>query len=61
MVQVGKDVTRFSVGDLVAGLNHGSAYPDRGAFAEYAIVLEDLAWGVPDNVKPEEAVTMTVG
>ncbi len=61
VVQVGKSVTKFSVGDLVAGLTHGSAYTDKGAFAEYATVFEDLAWKVPDNVTAEEAATMNVG
>ncbi|KAI0093485.1 zinc-binding oxidoreductase ToxD [Irpex rosettiformis] len=61
VVQVGESVTGFSVGDIISGANHGSTYQNKGAFAEYAVVLEDLAWKVPDNVKPEEAVGMNVG
>ena len=61
IVQVGKNVTRFSLGDIVTGINHGSTYPDRGAFAEYAILFEDLSWKVPASLKPEDAVTMNVG
>ncbi|KAI0692545.1 zinc-binding oxidoreductase ToxD [Cytidiella melzeri] len=61
VVQVGKDVSRFVVGDLVTGLNHGSAFPDRGAFAEYVCAIADVVWKVPENIKPEEAVSMNVG
>ena len=61
VVQIGGGVSQLVVGDLVSGLNHGSVYENRGAFAEYAIGIADVLWKVPDHVKPEEAVTMNVG
>ncbi|KAI0796242.1 GroES-like protein [Irpex lacteus] len=61
VVKVGKDVTRVAVGDLVSGMNHGSTYPDKGAFAEYVNVLEDLVWKVPEGLSAEQAATMNIG
>jgi NADPH:quinone reductase-like Zn-dependent oxidoreductase len=61
VVQIGKNVSRIAVGDLVSGMNHGSAFPDRGSFAEYVCALEDLTWKVPEIITAEQAVTMNVG
>ncbi|KAI0089232.1 zinc-binding oxidoreductase ToxD [Irpex rosettiformis] len=61
IVKVGKSVTRVSVGDLVSGSNHGSAYPDKGSFAEYVNALEDLVWKVPEGLSAEQAAGMNVG
>ena len=61
VVKVGKNVTRVKEGDLVSGLNHGSAYPDKGAFAEYVNVLGNLVWKVPEGISAEQAASMNVG
>ncbi|CAG7815608.1 unnamed protein product [Allacma fusca] len=38
VIQIGKDVSRFKVGDIVYGL------PETGAWAEFVILEESLAW-----------------
>ncbi|KAI0796243.1 GroES-like protein [Irpex lacteus] len=61
VVKTGKNVTSVAVGDLVSGMNHGSAYPDKGAFAEYVNALGDLVWKVPEGISAEQAATMNIG
>ena len=59
VVKIGKDVTLLSVGDHVAGFTHGSIFKDRGAFAEYLKIAEDLAFKVPEGtLSHEEAATL---
>ncbi|KAH9844379.1 GroES-like protein [Rhodofomes roseus] len=59
VVQVGKNVTTYAVGDHAAGFHQGGSYTDRGAFAEYVKVEPDLAWKVPPGaLSHEEAATM---
>ncbi|KAE9394114.1 GroES-like protein [Gymnopus androsaceus JB14] len=57
--QVGSEVTRWKVGDRVAGLlqgaTSGNARP--GGFAEYAIVEADLVIAIPSQVSFDEAAT----
>ncbi|KAH7129174.1 chaperonin 10-like protein, partial [Dactylonectria macrodidyma] len=52
--------SRWKVGDRVAGAVHGGLYPDKGAFAEYLKVDQDLAWKVPDNITDTDATTYGV-
>ncbi|KAJ3529769.1 hypothetical protein NM688_g7808 [Phlebia brevispora] len=59
VVQTGKNVTTFAVGDHVAGFVHGGTYTDHGAFAEYVKTSSDLAWKVPrGTISHEEAASM---
>ena len=51
---VGKDVTRFSVGDRIIGALRG------GAFAEKAIVEEDLAIPLPESMSFEQGAAYSV-
>ena len=45
------------MGDQVVGLIHGGAYKGVGSAAEYALVDENLCWGLPNGMEPKEAVT----
>jgi NADPH:quinone reductase len=51
---VGKDVTRFSVGDRIIGALRG------GAFAEKAVVEENLAIPLPENMSFEQGAAYSV-
>jgi len=53
VVEVGPNVTRFHVGDVVFGVG-------RGSFAEYARAHEDKLAKVPNNVSLEEAAVLGV-
>ncbi|KAI0723729.1 GroES-like protein [Cerioporus squamosus] len=55
VVKVGKSVHDSpKVGDHVAGVAHGAAYPDQGAFAEYVKAPAELVWVVPENTFTHE-------
>lgn len=59
VVKTGKNVTLLSVGDHVAGFVQGSNHKDRGAFAEYLKVPEDLTLKIPEGtLSHEEASTL---
>ena len=61
VVKLGKNVSNFKLGDHVVTTRHGSAYPDEGAFAEYAKAPADLLWAVPeDTLTFEESATFNV-
>ena len=53
--EVGKDVSRFKVGDRVFAR---PATTNRGTYAEYAAVDQDLLPIIPDNVSFEEAAAV---
>jgi len=57
---VGKDVTRFKVGDQVFAYT-GLGRPGRGTFAEYCVSHEKQTWHKPDNLTPQEVATFPVG
>jgi len=42
-------------------LEHLGCYPDNAAFSEYARMVTDLTWKIPDNISFEQAATVTVG
>lgn len=55
---VGKNVTKFKVGDLV----FGSAYPYFGAYAEFICLPETGSLALkPDNISHEEAAALPFG
>ncbi|RXW12509.1 hypothetical protein EST38_g13347 [Candolleomyces aberdarensis] len=58
--QAGDSVARWKVGDRVAGLLQGatSGNPRPGGFATYALLEEDLAIRIPDDVSFDEAATI---
>ncbi|MEN2467785.1 NADP-dependent oxidoreductase [Ornithinibacillus sp. JPR2-1] len=53
--EVGKDVTRFKVGDRVFAR---PATTNKGTYAEYTAVDEDLLALIPDNITFEEAAAV---
>lgn len=54
VVEVGKDVERFELGDRVWGSNQG-VLGRQGTFAEFATVHEDWLYETPDDVSDEDA------
>lgn len=52
IVGCGTDVSRWSVGDRIFGLIPG------GGYAEYAVIHEDMAMPVPDNISMVEAAAI---
>ena len=59
VVEVGKDVTRFAVGDRVighaVGTDKDTNHASEGTFQRYAVVLERLASPIPDSLSYENA------
>jgi len=59
VVEVGKNVTRFRVGDRVTGLARGSDEkindPAQGAFQEYVVLLPELTTHIPSTMSYESA------
>ncbi|MFC1712348.1 zinc-binding dehydrogenase [Candidatus Poribacteria bacterium] len=58
VAEVGKNVTRFRDGDLVAFWKGWSPYPGVGAnggFAEYLRAPADCMWKTPEDISQEEA------
>ena len=62
VVEVGKDVTRFTVGDRVIGHAVGSDKDSNraseGTFQRYTVVLERLASPIPDSLPYENACVL---
>lgn len=52
VVEIGADITRYAVGDLVFGLLPG------GGHAEYAVIHEQMAMPVPDRLTLPEAAAV---
>ncbi len=52
VVEVGEEVEKWNVGDKVFGLLPGDGY------AEYAVIHQDMAMAVPDNLSMEEAAAI---
>jgi NADPH:quinone reductase-like Zn-dependent oxidoreductase len=63
VVAVGKGVTRFKAGDRVLAVTFGLNASDKtaGAFAEYALAVEDLSCLVPDSLSLTQASSMALG
>jgi D-arabinose 1-dehydrogenase-like Zn-dependent alcohol dehydrogenase len=62
VVAVGKSVTRFKIGDRVAGLALGvdkvSNRPEEGAFQHYVVLREDATTALPDSMSFEHACVL---
>jgi NADPH:quinone reductase-like Zn-dependent oxidoreductase len=65
VVEVGKKVTRFRVGDRVTGLARGSDEkinnPAEGGFQEYTVLQQDLASHIPSSMSYEVASVIPLG
>ncbi len=59
VVEIGKDVTRFAVGDRVighaVGTDKDSNTASEGTFQRYAVILERLASPIPDSLSYADA------
>lgn len=62
IVEVGKDVTHFKVGDRVmghaAGMDEKQNRSSEGAFQQYTVVRENLAASIPDALAYEQACVL---
>lgn len=60
VVQVGKGVKRFKIGDRVLAVTFGLNSTDKhaGAFAEYALAFEDLSCHIPERFSFAQASSM---
>lgn len=65
VVQVGKNVTRFRVGDRVVGHSIGMAKkhnsPAKCGFQEYLVLLSHMASPIPDKMSYESAAVIPLG
>jgi NADPH:quinone reductase-like Zn-dependent oxidoreductase len=63
IVAVGSDVTRFKIGDRVAGCAPGSGSNEMSekAFQAYTILRENMACGIPNHMPSERAVVLPLG
>jgi len=65
VVEVGKGVTRFAVGDRVLGLSRAAEESinnsAEGAFQQYAILRQDYVSPIPDEVAYEDASVVPLG
>ncbi|WOO83545.1 Trans-enoyl reductase lepG [Vanrija pseudolonga] len=61
VVAIGKGVSRFAVGDRVAGLAVGNKSTETGGAAEYAVVNEGLGFAVPASLDLAHAATWGIG
>ncbi|KAJ3558339.1 hypothetical protein NP233_g11527 [Leucocoprinus birnbaumii] len=55
VISVGKNVTKFSIGDRVFGVC--LPYPDYSGFQEYCKLKEEFSSKIPDSISYEEAST----
>lgn len=65
VVEVGKGVTRFKVGDRVAGhavgMDQRSNKASEGAFQEYTVLRTYMTTPIPDSLSYEDACVMPLG
>lgn len=65
VVEVGRDVTRFKVGDRVLGHAVGSEKtrntPAEGAFQQYTVLLDHMASPIPDTLAYAHAAVLPLG
>jgi NADPH:quinone reductase-like Zn-dependent oxidoreductase len=65
VVEVGKGVKRFKVGDRVVGFTRGSDPkindPAEGGFQDYVMLRPDMVSHIPDSISYEEASVIPLG
>ena len=65
VVEVGRNVTRFQVGDRVlghaVGTDKDSNTASEGAFQDYTVLLERMASQIPDSLSYERAAVLPLG
>ena len=65
VVEVGRDVSRFHVGDRVVALGRGAVKdvndPAQGGFQHYSLIRQDLACTIPNSVSYESASVIPLG
>ncbi|KAH0042716.1 hypothetical protein KCU78_g732, partial [Aureobasidium melanogenum] len=63
VVEVGQSVTRFKAGDRILAVTFGLNPSDKtaGAFADYALAIEDLSCHIPDDLSWTQACSMGLG
>ncbi|KAI9810550.1 MAG: hypothetical protein M1827_006223 [Pycnora praestabilis] len=65
VVEVGKGVTRFKVGDRVIGhavsIDHRSNKSSEGAFQEYTVIRNNMASPIPSSLSYESACVLPLG
>ncbi|OKL55497.1 enoyl-reductase-like protein [Talaromyces atroroseus] len=65
VVEVGKDVKRFNVGDRVVGFTRGSDPkindPAEGGFQDYVMLRPNMVSHIPDHMSYEEAAVIPLG
>ncbi|KAH7330514.1 chaperonin 10-like protein [Rhexocercosporidium sp. MPI-PUGE-AT-0058] len=60
VVEVGREVTKFKVGDSVFGCTRLGA-PGYSTFQEYFLMDENITFKKPENISREQAATLGVG
>lgn len=65
VVEVGKNVTEFKIGDRVIGLARGTDEdlnnPSHGGFQDYSVLEQNLTAHIPDTMSYEDAVVIPLG
>jgi len=65
VVEVGKDVTRFKVGDRILGFGRAADQKvndaAQGAFQNYTVIRADLASPIPSSIPYEVAAVLPLG
>lgn len=56
--EVGKNVSRYKKGDIIAALIWGGEVKGHGAYSEYTIANEIISCKVPKSISPEAAATV---
>ncbi|KAL3421743.1 hypothetical protein PVAG01_05899 [Phlyctema vagabunda] len=58
VTQVGETVSSLKIGDRIAGLIWGGETKGLGAYSQYTVAEEKICFKVPEQVSPDDAVTV---
>ncbi|KAL2842571.1 putative zinc-binding dehydrogenase family oxidoreductase [Aspergillus pseudoustus] len=58
VVELGSKVTRYALGDIIAGLIWGGEIKYLGAYGEYCVADELISFKVPSGISPAQASTV---
>ncbi|KAJ5959368.1 uncharacterized protein N7479_006518 [Penicillium vulpinum] len=58
VVELGKDVTRLAIGDIIAGLIWGGETKGLGAYSQYCVADEKISFKVSKSISSEHACTV---